>query len=269
VAASRSMTRADAGSLLPGTTFSDISAQVATAGNPNLKPYTSNNIDIGGEYYTGGIGYVGVAFFRKDVDGFTINTQSTVPFTSLGINYADLSVSQQQALDLRGGPNVATVTLTKPVNLNKLLIQGVEVTWVQPLDFVVHGLGFSANATRLEQSSESGLVATGVAPWSYNLQGFYEDHGVSVSVNYVWNDESIAANAPQNNINVPLKAEARGQLDVSAGYQLPFMDKAFRLTLDALNITNEPLRTTFGYDNAPYSVYYPGRQVLLGLRATF
>jgi TonB-dependent receptor len=269
VAASRSMTRADAGQLLPGTTFSDISAQVATAGNPDLKPYTSNNIDIGGEYYTGGIGYVGVAFFRKDVDGFTINTQSTVPFSSLGIAYSDLSSSQQQALDLRGGPTVATVTLTKPVNLNKLLIQGVEVTWVQPLDFVVKGLGFSANATRLEQSSQSGLVATGVAPWSYNLQGFYEDHGVSVSVNYVWNDESIAANAPQNNINVPLKAEARGQLDVSAGYQLPFMDKAWRLTLDALNITNEPLRTTFGYDNAPYSVYYPGRQVLLGLRASF
>jgi TonB-dependent receptor len=269
VAASRSMTRADAGQLLPGTTFSDVSAQVATAGNPDLKPYTSNNFDFGGEYYTGGIGYVGVAFFRKDIDGFTINTQSTVPFTSLGIAYSDLSISQQQALTLRGGPTVATVTLTKPVNLNKLLIQGVEVTWVQPLDFLVKGLGFSANATKLEQSSASGLVAPGVAPYSYNLQGFYEDHGVSISVNYVWNDKSIAANAPQNNINVPLKAEARGQLDVSAGYQLPFMDKAWRLTLDALNITNEPLRTTFGYDNAPYSVYYPGRQVLFGLRASF
>jgi TonB-dependent receptor len=269
VAISRSMTRADAGLLLPGTTFSDISAQVASAGNPELKPYTSNNIDIGGEYYTGGIGYVGVSFFRKDVDGFTVTTQTTVPFTSLGINYSDLNTSQQQALDLRGGANVATVTLNRPINLNKLLIQGVEVTWVQPLDFLVKGMGFSANATKLEQSSSTGLVAPGVAPYSFNLQGFYEGHGASLSVNYVWNDESIAANAPQNNINVPLKAEARGQLDVSAGYVLPFADKAFRLTLDALNITNEPLRTTFGYDNAPYSVYYPGRQVLLGLRASF
>ncbi|MBO9557233.1 MAG: TonB-dependent receptor [Caulobacter sp.] len=267
--ASRTMTRADAGLLLPGTTFSDISAQVASAGNPDLKPYTSNNIDIGGEYYTGGIGYVGIAFFRKDIDGFTANTQTTVPFTALGINFSDLNSSQQQALNLRGGPTVATVTLNRPVNLNKLLIQGVEVTWVQPLDFLVHGAGFSANVSRLEQSSDDGLVATGVAPWRYNLQGFYEGHGASLSVNYVWNDESIAANAPQNNIKVPLKAAARGQLDVSAGYQLPFMDKAFRLTLDALNITNEPLRTTFGYDNAPYSVYYPGRQVLLGLRASF
>jgi TonB-dependent receptor len=269
LAISRSMTRADASQLLPGTTFSDISAQVASAGNPELKPYTSNNIDIGGEYYTGGIGYVGVAFFRKDVDGFTVTTQTTVPFTALGINYADLNTSQQQALTLRGGPNVATVTLNRPINLNKLLIQGVELTWVQPLDFVVKGLGFSANATKLEQSSSTGLFAPGVAPYRFNLQGFYEGHGASLSVNYVWNDESVAANGPQNNINVPLRAEARGQLDVSAGYVLPFADKAWRVTLDALNITNEPLRTTFGYDNAPYSVYYPGRQVLLGLRASF
>ena len=35
-----------------------------------------------------------------------------------------------------------------------------------------------------------------------------------------------------------------------------------------LNLTNEPLRTIFGYENAPYSVYYPGREVLLGIRTT-
>jgi TonB-dependent receptor len=268
LAVSRSMTRADAGQLLPGTTFSDISAQIATAGNPNLKPYTSNNIDIGGEWYTGGIGYVGVAFFRKDIDGFTVNTQTTVKFSDLGIDFAALNTTQQQALNDRQGVN-STVTLIRPINLDKLLLQGVELTWVQPLDFIVKGLGFSANATKIEQSSSTGLFAPGVAPYRYNLQGFYEDHGLSVSLNYVWNDESVAANGPQNNINVPLKAEARGQLDASVGYQLPFADKAFRLTLDALNITNAPLRTTFGYDNAPYSVYYPGRQVLLGLRASF
>ncbi|MDE1146455.1 MAG: TonB-dependent receptor [Azospirillaceae bacterium] len=267
--ASRSMTRADASQLLPGTTFSDISAQVASAGNPNLKPYTSNNIDIGGEWYTGGLGYVGVDLFRKDIDGFTVTTQSTVPFTALGIAFSDLAVSQQQALMLRGGPDVATVTLTQPVNLSKLLLQGVEMTWVQPLDFVFDGLGFSANATHIEQSSASGMFATGVAPWSYNLQGYYEGHGVSVSVNYVWTDSSVAANAPQNNLNSALISDARGQLDLSLGYQLPFANDMFRVTVDALNVTNEPIRTVFGQENAPYSVYYPGMQVIFGVRANF
>ena len=47
------------------------------------------------------------------------------------------------------------------------------------------------------------------------------------------------------------------------------MNKAMRLTLDVLNITNEPIRSIFAYDNAPYSIYYPGRQVLAGIRANF
>ena len=53
------------------------------------------------------------------------------------------------------------------------------------------------------------------------------------------------------------------------GYQLPFWGSSVRTTLDALNLTNAPLRTLFGYENAPYSVYYPGREILLGIRATF
>jgi outer membrane receptor protein involved in Fe transport len=56
---------------------------------------------------------------------------------------------------------------------------------------------------------------------------------------------------------------------MSAGYQLPFFNKALRLTLDVLNITDEPIRTTFEYSNAAYSVYYPGRTVLAGIRANF
>lgn len=273
--ASRTMTRPDAGAILPGITFSDPSALTATAGNPNLKPYTSDNYDLGGEIYTGGIGYVGVLLFMKNIQGFTVTTSEQVAFGSLNIPFDSLISTQQNALNdrsLQTGIPVAQlpITVNRPVNLRDLKIKGIEATWVQPLDFLVKGLGFSANGTYLKQSSSSGLVATGVSPWSYNLQGFYENGGLSVSVNYVWNDEAIAVNGPQNGINgADLKSDARGQLDMSAGYQLPFFNKALRLTLDVLNITDEPIRTTFEYSNAAYSVYYPGRTVLAGIRANF
>ena len=273
--ASRTMTRPDAGAILPGITFSDPSALTATAGNPNLKPYTSDNYDLGGEIYTGGIGYVGVSLFMKNIQGFTVTTSEQVAFGSLNIPFDSLISTQQNALNdrsLQTGVPVAQlpITVNRPVNLRDLKIKGIEATWVQPLDFLVKGLGFSANGTYLKQSSSSGLVATGVSPWSYNLQGFYENGGLSVSVNYVWNDEAIAVNGPQNGINgADLKSDARGQLDMSAGYQLPFFNKALRLTLDVLNITDEPIRTTFEYSNAAYSVYYPGRTVLAGIRANF
>jgi TonB-dependent receptor len=267
--ASRSLTRAEAGRLLPGTTYTDPSALTATAGNPDLKPFTSNNFDIGGEWYTGGLGYVGLALFRKSVDGFTLNQQSTVPFSSLGVNFSDLSITQQNVINAHGGPGAWTVTVTKPINAQNLVLKGVELTWQQPLDFLTKGLGFTANGTRITQSSESGLFAPGVAPYSYNIQAYYENYGLSVSLDYVWTDKNVAANPPQNGLQLGLISDKRGQLDLSMGYQLPFLGDAIRLTVDALNLTNEPIRTSFGYDNAPYSVYYPGREVLVGFRAKF
>ncbi|CAM5307519.1 TonB-dependent receptor OS=Sphingobium scionense OX=1404341 GN=GGQ90_000457 PE=3 SV=1 [Sphingobium scionense] len=192
--ASRTMTRPDAGAILPGITFSDPSALTATAGNPNLKPYTSDNYDLGGEIYTGGIGYVGVSLFMKNIQGFTVTTSEQVAFGSLNIPFDSLISTQQNALNdrsLQTGIPVAQlpITVNRPINLRDLKIKGIEATWVQPLDFLVKGLGFSANGTYLKQSSSSGLVATGVSPWSYNLQGFYENGDLSVSLNYVWNDD--------------------------------------------------------------------------------
>ncbi len=273
--ASRTMTRPDAGQILPGITFSDPSALLASAGNPELKPYTSDNYDIGGEIYTGGIGYIGVSLFMKNIQGFTVTQSQQVSFGSLNIPFDSLISTQQNALRDRSlqtgiAIDALPITVNRPINLSDLKIKGLEATWVQPLDFLFKGLGFSANGTYLDQSSSSGLVATGVSKYSYNLQGFYENDGLSVSLNYVWNDDAIALNGPQNGIsNANLRSEARGQFDMSAGYQLPFFNKALRLTVDVLNITNEPIRTNFEYDNAPYSVYYPGRTVLAGIRANF
>lgn len=273
-AVSKGLTRPEAGQILPGVTFSDPAAQIANAGNPNLAPYLSDNIDLGGEFYTGGSGYVGLALFQKRIDGFTVTQQSQVAFGTLNIPFASLQATQANALTDRaraaGVPvEQVAITVNRPVNLQALRIRGIEATWVQPLDFLIEGLGYSANGTYITQDSESGLVAPGVPEFQYNLQGFFESGGASVSLNYVWQDGVIAANGPQNNIPVPLLADARGQMDLSAGYTLPFMDNAFRLTLDVLNITNEPIRTTFGYDNATYNVFYPGRSVLAGIRANF
>lgn len=113
--ASRTMTRPDAGAILPGITFSDPSALTATAGNPNLKPYTSDNYDLGGEIYTDGIGYVGVSLFMKNIQGFTVTTSEQVAFGSLNIPFDSLISTQQNALNdrsLQTGIPVAQLPIT-------------------------------------------------------------------------------------------------------------------------------------------------------------
>jgi TonB-dependent receptor len=274
MSASRTMTRPNPSAMLPGTTFSDPSAQQANQGNPNLQPYLSNNFDIGGEWYTGGAGYVGVALFRKELTGFTVNGTNTIPFLSLGVPYDQLTNLQQQAITNRGGPNTATVTVSQQVNADGVLtILGQEVTWVQPLDFVLKGSGFTANATHVEQNPRgtgAPAQAVGVSPWSYNVTGYYEDHGATVRLSYVWNDAQVSSGNNQNGIPfATLNTDARGQWDMSASYEFKGLPTSPRVTLDVINITEEPQRSTFAWDNAAFTFYQPGRQIIFGIRGKF
>jgi TonB-dependent receptor len=274
MSASRTLTRANPNSALPGTNFSDPSAQSATQGNPNLSPYISNNFDIGGEWYTGGEGYIGVALFSKEITGFTVNGTRTIPFRELGVRYEDLTPLQQTALQNRGGPDAATVTVTQQVNADGVLqIDGQEVTWVQPLDFLLEGSGFTANVTHVEQEGRgtgAPAVAVGISPWTYNVTGYYENYGGSIRLSYVWNDAQISSGPNQNSVPVAqLRTDARGQWDMSASYTFDKLWSSPRITLDVLNITGEPQRSTFEWDNAAFTFYDPGTTILLGVRGTF
>lgn len=266
-AASKTLTRANPNNLLPGVAFSDPSAQTASAGNPELRPYFSENFDIGAEYYTGGLGYVSLAVFQKHVTGYTVVQQQTRRFSDLGINFADLTAQQQQAINDRGGPAAAEVFVNQPVNVNSIDLTGVEVGWVQPLDFLVKGLGFSANYTHLDDGHDG--TAAQLSPQTVNGTAYYENDLFSVRASYVWFDERIVAGAPQNGLNLPLIAEARGQVDLSASYNTAWFGREGQLTFEATNVTNEPFRTLFGYDNAPYSHFNPGATYHFGWRGKF
>jgi TonB-dependent receptor len=270
IAGSRSMTRPNPDSLLPGTTFSDPSAQVANSGNPNLQPYFSDNADLGLEWYTGGPGYISANYFYKQLTGFTETKQVSEPFSALGIPLTALSPTQ-----LGTGITESTlISVNQPVNIDQASLKGIELIWVQPLDFLTQGLGITSNFTHITSKSYSQGVALGNLPGipghTYNVGGYYENHNISVHVTYVYNSKLIAAPGPQNNLPLALIADARGQLDLSADYTLPsWGGLQSQITFGAGNITNAALRTVFGFENAPYAVYYPGSFYTLGLRTKF
>jgi TonB-dependent receptor len=274
LAASRSMTRPDPSSMVPGLNFSDPSAEVATEGNPKLAPYLSTNLDFGGEWYTGNEGYVGVDFFGKRITGFTVDGTNLVPFTALGVPFADLTPTQQQALDLRGGPNSATVQVTQQVNANgTLFIKGAELTWVQPLDFIFKGLGLQTNYTTVSQRNIGPGVpaqAVGISPHTYNVTGYWEGYGTTLRLSYVWNAAQISSTPNQNGLSFgQIKTDARGQLDLGASYQFANVKSKPMITLDAINMTKADLRTVFTYENAAYTYYTPGFTIMLGVRGSF
>jgi TonB-dependent receptor len=281
---SRTMTRPDPNAQLPGLNFSTPSADVGSVGNSALEPYISDNIDFGFEYYTGGEGYVGIATFRKSVTGFTQNQNVTTPFSALaayGVTYDALTPTQQAAINSRGGPTAATVVLTQQVNASgKLTVNGLEMNWVQPLDFVLEdiglkGFGFLANATIIDQKGEGAAPATalGVAKYTYNVTGYYERGGVSARVSTTFTKGSQSSGLNQNGIpNAAIFSDDYRQYDFSSSFDLDQILKRKglpQLTFDVINFTGAKQRSYFQFENATFTSYDPGRTVMVGLRGRF
>ena len=300
-AISRTMTRANPNDMISGVNFSDLTAQSLALGNPALKPFYSNNIDMGFELYTGGAGYFGFTAFRKGLAGFTINQGVTQPFSYLsqfGINYNSLNSNQQTALAGRGCTSdancPASILVTQPINAPGLLtVNGLEFDYVQPLDFLLddwglHGFGFNGNLTILDQKSSGAApaVATGVAPMSYNVTGYYDNDGLSVRLSYVFNDKSYASQSNTQSLCYPsissqptcpggayLFTQAYGQADFSSSLRLSRLFGELptdpEVTFDVQNLFRGKLRTFDQFANATHSYYNQGQVFLFGLRGSW
>jgi TonB-dependent receptor len=280
---SRSMTRANPDALRPGINFSSPSADVATLGSPNLKPYISDNIDLGIEYYTGREGYVSVTVFQKNLNGFTLNKNVTVPFSALstyGVTYAGLTPTQQGALDARGGESQATVVTTSQTNASGLLkVQGLELGAVQPLDKLLpwRGFGISETLTMINQKASgegsNGFVALGVPKKSNNFQVYYENHGILLRLSHTYSQGSQNSGPNQNGIaSAALFGNDFKQLDFSSQFDLSEIlerENYPTLSLDVVNLTDTTRRSYFQFPNATFTSYKPGRSLAMGLRMKF
>lgn len=283
---SRTMTRANPTDMLLGVAIRNADVSQVDVGNPELSPYLSDNIDLGFEYYTGQEGYFGVAAFRKGIEGFTQRLSQNITFADLapyGITLDSLSQAQRDSVNARGGQN-AFVELRQTVNASgRLTINGLEFNWVQPLDFLLEGIGmdgfgFTANYTIIDQKGEGAApaIAIGVPPESYNATVYYDNHGVNARISVTHSDGSQAT-GPNSNQNGVTGAELFGddytQWDFSSSFDFSTMfgvsEWVPQLTVDVINIGEEKRRTYNQFQNATYSVFDSGRTVMVGLRGRF
>jgi TonB-dependent receptor len=212
-AASRTMTRANPASMLPQLSGGGSGGDAYSLGNPQLKPYYSTNIDFGANLYTGGEGYIGVGVFRKMLTGFPSNYSYNVKYpwlaqygtvfagnaagSSAYNNLKNLATAGGCWSDAAGSANTldcVNIQITQARNAAGLeTIKGLELNWVQPLDFVLkdyglEGFGWTANATwvsaKTTPNSAAPAVVLGVSPFTMNLTGYYENNGVMVKLSY-------------------------------------------------------------------------------------
>jgi TonB-dependent receptor len=286
-AASRTMTRVQPGDVAPNQTLS-INGDVLTIGNPALTPYFSDNYDLGLEWYFGesGLGMFAVNAWRKEIEGYTTIVGSPTPFGQLGLDYATLPIATQTGIQntanaqcgcTTGNVNDALVRVDQRQNTSEVItLDGWEVTYVQPLDFLLKGAGFTVNYTHIDQKSEGGLpgaassAVTGLSPFTYNVTAFYENYGFSGRLTWSVRDAFIEfLGNNENNIAGDNYAQERKYLDASFSYKLP-TETSISISLELQNLTNEQLLTYFRGDAlTPRASFAPGRQLLLGVSGSF
>lgn len=273
-AVSKTMTRANPAQMLPSIIFADPSAQYASQGNPNLKPYTSDNFDLGLEWYFANEGYASINYFKKYIRGFTAGREQQVLVNDLldeiGISFAYLAPSQQDAITQRGGPGQARVNMSTPFNTDgKLDLQGVELLWVQPLPIVMEGLGYSINVTHVDQKpkgSGAPAFATEVSKNTLNATAYYENNDLTLRLSYVWYDKQFGSGIGVDDVTAAQRfIDARGQWDFSASYEFRNLPTAPKVTFNLINFGADPQREVFSESNAAYNFYNPGFTAILGI----
>jgi len=284
---SQTMTRPQPGDIAPNEALS-VNGDILTRGNPALSPYFSDNFDLGLEWYFGesGLGVIALNVWRKEIEGYTTIVSTPTPFGQLGIDYSTLPIATQSGLQstanaqcgcTTGNPNNALVRVDQRRNTSELItLDGYEVTYVQPLDFLLQGAGFTANYTHIDQKSEGGLpnapssAVTGLSPYTYNVTAFYENFGFSGRLVYSVRDTYVSfLGNNENNIQGDNFAQKSEFLDASFSYKLP-IETNLSISLELQNILNDQQLTYFRDDSlTPRASFAPGRQLLIGVVGSF
>ncbi|MDF2179866.1 TonB-dependent receptor [Aliiglaciecola sp. CAU 1673] len=213
-------------------------------GNVGLKPFVSNQFDLGLEWYFDESSLVSAAIFKKDVKNF-------VSFTEYNASAAEIPFPLPAAEAEFGW------TVQEKSNGKDATIEGLELQFQQ--DFG-NGFGTLVNYTYTDtQTDEDTFPADGNGILSdssrhaYNLTGYYENDLFSVRLSYNWRDEYMLreVGAYGNRLH-----DDYGTLDLSAVYHLTdYLD----LKLDVNNLTEESSKQ-FGNNNVPtrYSGFIDG-----------
>jgi len=241
---SRNINRPTLGSLAVNGSVTQSGGDIkVNAGNPSLKPYKSDNIDLSLEWYFGDVGYVAAGYFHKDITGF-IGT-----LTSTNVLYGTTGLPLDLLPGLTASTNVAEYS--RPINYEGTTLQGVEFTAQSDLKFLpaaFKGLGFVGNisfidgkldyASPAQQAAGVSIVKpiAGLSKVLGNATLYYETRkwGARVSANYrggyIRYPLPIGTDEDSDGMNSTV------YVDCSAFYQL---SPKMKLTFDVINLTDQ------------------------------
>ncbi len=127
------------------------------SGNPNLKPFLADAVDISYEKYFGTKAYLSAAGFYKNLKTYILNKQD--PF-----NFRNMVTAGTPLPPVINGSDPLLGVLTKPINGSGGSISGIELAANLPFNMLVPALdGFGMVANYSDTASSIKLAKSGVA----------------------------------------------------------------------------------------------------------
>ncbi|GAB4520861.1 MAG: TonB-dependent receptor [Amphiplicatus sp.] len=239
-AVTRALGRPDFDVIAPRATASDDGGPIASVniGNPDLRPRTSWNFDLSGEWYPNEFTALAVGLFYKDI------SDELVPFTQSLTTQADMDAALA-ARGLTGSVDTSALTrldLTTTINGASAVLKGVELLGQTQFDFLpspFDGLGVSASATFIDGETElpdgQTLPLVGQAETTYAVSIFYQKGPIDASVSYAYNDSFLTD--PNADPDLALDQGSFGRWDAKLTYNVR---RNVKLFVEGVNLNNEP-----------------------------
>lgn len=220
-----------------------IDGDEAEAGNPQLDPLESRNVDIAVEHYLGDVGVVSVGVFNKDIDNFIYETVSEVT----GESYEEL---------------------TTFVNGRDASLSGIEFNYVQRLSHLPgfwQGLLISGNFTVTDSEADIGARDIPFPSQSDETANFaigYEQDWLSLRLSATYKSEYLIEVGDAGDGAEDIYETDHTQLDFIGKI---YLDNNIVLSLKALNLTDEPFYTYSGRESLNHQYEEYGRTLQLGI----
>ena len=253
----------------------------ASGGNPNLKPWRADALDVAYEWYVNKTTYFSIAGFYKKLHSYIYQRTDVFDFSGIPLPTTASAIPAGVIISPLG-------QITLPANGDGGTIKGVEFSGAFDFGTVVdalNGLGVIGSLSLTESDlnpADNGqeVRIPGLSGTIYNITGYYENGGFQARASYryrsAFKGEVVQLFATRGQTEIL----ADRQVDAQIGYT--FQNGAlegFGVLFQVNNLTDSPYRTRLGLDDGgthtadgsslleTYEKY--GRQFLLGFNYRF
>ncbi|GAA3995457.1 TonB-dependent receptor [Sphingomonas humi] len=243
-------------------------------GNPSLRPFRANAVDVTFEKYFGTKGYLALQGFYKDLQSYIYKLDS--PYNYTGFTFAN------PGTDNNNLPIIINPfgRVNQPINGKGGKLYGIEAAGTLPFDTfvsVLQGFGVtgSVSYTKTKVSPAPGAPATdlpGYSRWVANGTAYYENNGFSLRASARHRSSFIGEVTGFGGERFNRRARPETIIDGQVGYDFGQTGtlSGLSLFLQGQNLTNEPFATVNpNADNQVIDYQRYGRRFLAGFNYRF